>query len=74
MIAMALGKICLFQIAGKVNRIIRELGLRELGQLEQDLVFGDAGMKDVIKFLNTKDVRNYIIHIWTHQIPCNHIL
>lgn len=59
MIAMALGKNCLFQIAGKVNRIIRELGLRELGQLEQDLVFGDAGMKDVIKFLNTKDVRNY---------------
>ncbi|PQQ19928.1 SNARE-interacting protein KEULE [Prunus yedoensis var. nudiflora] len=43
------------EIAGKVNRIIRELGLRELGQLEQDLVFGDAGMKDVIKFLTTKD-------------------
>ncbi|KAB2620671.1 SNARE-interacting protein KEULE-like [Pyrus ussuriensis x Pyrus communis] len=43
------------EIAGKVNRIIREFGLRELGQLEQDLVFGDAGMKDVIKFLTTKD-------------------
>ncbi|KAL3498713.1 hypothetical protein ACH5RR_041445 [Cinchona calisaya] len=38
-------------IAGKVNRIIRELGLKELGQLEQDLVFGDAGTKDVINFL-----------------------
>ncbi|XP_024029039.1 SNARE-interacting protein KEULE [Morus notabilis] len=43
------------EIAGKINRIIREQGLRELGQLEQDLVFGDAGMKDVIKYLTTKD-------------------
>lgn len=43
------------EIAGKINRIIRDLGLRELGQLEQDLVFGDAGMKDVIKFLTTKE-------------------
>jgi hypothetical protein len=45
------------QIAGKINRIIRESGLRELGQLEQDLVFGDAGMTDVIKFLTTKEVK-----------------
>ncbi|XP_031280367.1 SNARE-interacting protein KEULE-like isoform X4 [Pistacia vera] len=43
------------EIAGKVNKMIRELGLKELGQLEQDLVFGDAGMKDVIKFLTTKE-------------------
>ncbi|KAF3448419.1 hypothetical protein FNV43_RR09132 [Rhamnella rubrinervis] len=43
------------EIAGKINRTIRDLGLRELGQLEQDLVFGDAGMKDVIKYLTTKD-------------------
>ncbi|KAK7857395.1 snare-interacting protein keule [Quercus suber] len=43
------------EIAGKINGTIRELGLRELGQLEQDLVFGDAGMKDVIKFLTTKE-------------------
>ncbi|KAF8413042.1 hypothetical protein HHK36_001016 [Tetracentron sinense] len=42
------------EIAGKINRIIRELGLRELGQLEQDLVFGDAGTKEVINFLRTK--------------------
>ncbi|KAF5466970.1 hypothetical protein F2P56_016847 [Juglans regia] len=41
-------------IAGKINRIIRETGLRELGQLEQDLVFGNAGAKDVINFLRTK--------------------
>lgn len=45
------------QIAGKINRIIRDLGLRDIGQLEQDLVFGDAGTKDVIKFLTTKEVR-----------------
>ncbi|KAI4372719.1 hypothetical protein MLD38_010918 [Melastoma candidum] len=43
------------EIAGKINKIIRETGLRELGQLEQDLVFGDAGTKDVIKFLTVKD-------------------
>ncbi|KAK4262652.1 hypothetical protein QN277_028188 [Acacia crassicarpa] len=43
------------EIAGKINRTIREMGLRELGQLEQDLVFGNAGMKDVIKFLTAKD-------------------
>ncbi|KAI9079948.1 hypothetical protein K1719_038194 [Acacia pycnantha] len=39
------------EIAGKINKIIRETGLRELGQLEQDLVFGDAGSKEVINFL-----------------------
>ncbi|XP_022759267.1 SNARE-interacting protein KEULE-like isoform X3 [Durio zibethinus] len=43
------------EIAGKINRIIRDQGLKELGQLEQDLVFGDAGMKDVIKFFTTKE-------------------
>ncbi|ESR34475.1 hypothetical protein CICLE_v10004496mg [Citrus x clementina] len=43
------------EIAGKINRIIRETGLRELGQLEQDIVFGDAGFKDVIKFLTAKE-------------------
>ncbi|OVA10308.1 Sec1-like protein [Macleaya cordata] len=42
------------EIAGKINRIIREMGLRDLGQLEQDLVFGDAGSKEVINFLRTK--------------------
>ncbi|XP_021901873.1 SNARE-interacting protein KEULE-like isoform X2 [Carica papaya] len=43
------------EIAGKINRIIREQGLRELGQLEQGLVFGDVGMKDVIKYLSSKE-------------------
>ncbi|EEF51007.1 SNARE-interacting protein KEULE [Ricinus communis] len=43
------------EIAGKVNRIIRELGLRDIGQLEQDLVFGDKGTTDVIRFLNTNE-------------------
>ncbi|KAK9154028.1 hypothetical protein Sjap_001508 [Stephania japonica] len=42
------------EIAGKINKIIRDTGLRELGQLEQDLVFGDAGTKEVINFLRTK--------------------
>ncbi|KAK4379392.1 hypothetical protein RND71_001254 [Anisodus tanguticus] len=42
------------EIAGELNKVIRETGLRELGQLEQDLVFGDAGTKEVIHFLRTK--------------------
>lgn len=44
------------QIAGKLNKIIRDMGLRELGQLEQDLVFGDAGIKEVINFLRKNQV------------------
>ncbi|KAF7844783.1 protein transport Sec1a-like [Senna tora] len=42
------------ELAGKINKIIRDAGLRDLGQLEQDLVFGDAGAKEVINFLRTK--------------------
>ncbi|XP_018629069.1 protein transport Sec1a isoform X1 [Nicotiana tomentosiformis] len=42
------------EIAGELNKVIREMGLRELGQLEQDLVFGDAGTKEIIHFLRTK--------------------
>ena len=44
------------QIARTIKRTIMEQGLRELGKLEQDLVFGDAGRKDVIKFLSTNNV------------------
>lgn len=44
------------QIAGKINKLIRDLGLRDLGQLEQDLVFGDAGTKEVISYLRTQQV------------------
>ncbi|KAK6804408.1 hypothetical protein RDI58_002192 [Solanum bulbocastanum] len=42
------------EIAGELNKIIRDMGLRELGQLEQDLVFGDAGTKEVIHYLRSK--------------------
>ncbi|XP_020113316.1 SNARE-interacting protein KEULE-like isoform X2 [Ananas comosus] len=42
------------EIAGKINKLIREIGLRDIGQLEQDVVFGDAGAKEVISFLRTK--------------------
>ncbi|CAA0806058.1 Protein transport Sec1a [Striga hermonthica] len=42
------------EIAGKLNKIIKDFGLQELGQLEQDLVFGDAGIKEIINFLRTK--------------------
>ncbi|XP_071707491.1 SNARE-interacting protein KEULE-like isoform X2 [Rutidosis leptorrhynchoides] len=46
-------------IAAKINSIIRETGLRDLGQLEQDLVFGDAGTKDVTKFLKEQTDVDY---------------
>ncbi|XP_062218977.1 probable protein transport Sec1a isoform X3 [Phragmites australis] len=42
------------EIAGKLNNIIREQNLRDVGQLEQDLVFGDAGTKELINFLRTQ--------------------
>ncbi|XP_044419593.1 probable protein transport Sec1a isoform X4 [Triticum aestivum] len=41
-------------IAGKLNVIIREQCLRDVGQLEQDLVFGDAGTKELINFFRTQ--------------------
>ncbi|KAM3227337.1 hypothetical protein ACQJBY_059264 [Aegilops geniculata] len=42
------------EIAGKLNVIIREQCLRDVGQLEQDLVFGDAGTKELINFFRTQ--------------------
>ncbi|KAL3818169.1 hypothetical protein ACJIZ3_004074 [Penstemon smallii] len=42
-------------IAGKINKIIRESGLKEVGELEQNLVFGDAGTKELINFLRVKE-------------------
>ncbi|XP_074317771.1 SNARE-interacting protein KEULE isoform X2 [Silene latifolia] len=39
------------EIAGKINGIIREQRLKEIGQLEQELVFGDAGTKELDNFL-----------------------
>ena len=48
--------IFVMQIAGKVNKMIGDLELKETGQLEQDLVFGNAGMKEVVKFFMTKEV------------------
>ncbi|BAF18636.1 Os06g0135900 [Oryza sativa Japonica Group] len=42
------------EIAGKINKFIREYGLRDIGQVEQDLVFGDAAAKEVISILRSK--------------------
>jgi len=44
------------QIAGKINQTIRDDGLRELGQLEQDIVFGEAGTKELISYLRANQV------------------
>ncbi|EPS73965.1 hypothetical protein M569_00789 [Genlisea aurea] len=42
-------------IAKRINKIIMELDLKAIGKLEQDLVFGDAGTKDLINFLRVKE-------------------
>ncbi|TYI69667.1 hypothetical protein E1A91_D08G168600v1 [Gossypium mustelinum] len=41
------------EIAGTINECIRDMRLRDLGQLEQDLVFGNAAAKDVINLLRS---------------------
>lgn len=38
-------------IASKLNRIIDERALVEMGKLEQDLVYGNATSKEVVTFL-----------------------
>lgn len=43
-------------IAAKLNDIIKVSGLRDIGHLEQDFVFGDAGTKELISFMKTKEV------------------
>lgn len=52
------------------------MGLREVGQLEQDLVFGDAGTKDIIKFLKEEVSKQqeliiYYMHSTCHVHNCN---
>ena len=42
-------------IAAKLNQKIKEQGLSDIGRLEQDLVFGDAGAKELINMLKTKE-------------------
>lgn len=38
-------------IASKLNRLIDEKSLVEMGKLEQDLVYGNATSKEVVTFL-----------------------
>ncbi|XP_071717995.1 protein transport Sec1a-like [Rutidosis leptorrhynchoides] len=46
------------ELAGKINTVISEEGLRDLGQIEQDLVFGDAGNKELVTFLEEFEGEN----------------
>lgn len=46
------------EIAGKINQTIRDDGLRELGQLEQDIVFGEAGTKELIAYLRANQYQS----------------
>jgi len=59
----------LLQIAGKLNNIIKEQYLKDVGQLEQDLVFGDAGTKELISFLRTR----MVIVVWTTAYKILHL-
>ncbi|KAJ4831897.1 hypothetical protein Tsubulata_018104 [Turnera subulata] len=42
-------------IVGKIYEKIDQLGLKGIGQLEQDIVFGYAGLQEVIKFLKQEN-------------------
>ncbi|XP_057827206.1 SNARE-interacting protein KEULE isoform X1 [Cryptomeria japonica] len=42
-------------IAAKLNEKIKKQELSEIGHLEQDMVFGDAGTKELINILKTKE-------------------
>ncbi|KAM0853918.1 hypothetical protein ACQ4PT_050756 [Festuca glaucescens] len=42
------------RIADKLFEIIKQQNLKDVGQLEQDLVFGDAGTKELIDFFRTR--------------------
>ena len=41
------------EIASKINKIIDDKDLTDLGKLEQDLVFGDATSKEIITYIST---------------------
>eukprot|EP00899_Mesostigma_viride_P012721 jgi/Mesvir1/2144/Mv16665-RA.1 len=60
-------------IASKLNSMVKEMGLDEIGSLEQDLVYGDATSKELISFFNTRPsmavddkVRLLMIYAATH--------
>ncbi|GAB4834255.1 STXBP unc-18 S1 [Ancistrocladus abbreviatus] len=61
------------EVAGKINKIIREQGLKDLGQLEQDLVFGDAGTKELINFFRTKEdlIREHKLRLLMVYAACH---
>ncbi|KAI3501767.1 hypothetical protein L1887_29775 [Cichorium endivia] len=39
------------EIAGKIYKVIVEEGRKDLGQIEQDLMFSDARNKELLEFL-----------------------
>ena len=44
------------RIAAKLNDIIKVNGLRDIGHIEQDFVFEDAGTMELFSFMKTKEV------------------
>ena len=61
------------EIASKLNKIIDDKDLTDLGKLEQDLVFGDATSKEIITYISTNQkmstedkVRLLMSYVITH--------
>lgn len=50
------GVVFFMQIATELNDKIKQDGLSDVGNLEQDFVYGDASSKELINILNTKQV------------------
>ena len=60
-------------IATKLNTMAKQMGLHEIGKLEQDLVYGNATSKEVIKLLGARShmkeedkVRLQMTYVATH--------
>ncbi|KAJ8447617.1 hypothetical protein Cgig2_031671 [Carnegiea gigantea] len=61
------------KIANKINQIIAEQRLKDVAQLEQDLLFGDVGTKEVINFLRTHEVEylETVVNMTSSILACN---
>ena len=58
------------QIATKINAKISEWSLRDVGTLEQNLVFGDASSKELINLLTTNQVHRLNVAAKVAYIHC----
>lgn len=55
------------EIASKIDKVIGDKGLVDLGKLEQDLVFGDATSKEIITYISTNQKMSSEDKVWRHH-------